>query len=412
MRVVLGLRSALCVAVLAVGPGCSFGPKAIEKTHGRYAESVRRVEEEQLLRRIVLLRYNETPVGLDIGNIAAQYELTAGAEARPFFIAPNPSNSNIVFRTFTAILPDATLGGANRPTVTMTPDTDGASVRRFLTPINLDTLTFLTQAGWPIDTVTRVWVERMNGVPNGAGAGAPGGDDVPDDGRFRRATELLRAAKRQELAAIRVEDRVTPVGGLVPAGAVTPAAQVEAAKGGMEFRPQGDGTQWALTRNERKLVVEVSPGAEDSSEMVELASLLNLTPGRPRYDIVVANHGGPDPVRFPTAPADTLRVVPRSTAQAMSFLANGVEVPAEHACAGVVPNLGSIGLTDGLFTVHTCAGHKPPPTAFVAVGYRGHWYYIDDRDHVSKTTFALMFHLSRLDFSRDAPRGRRLRTRA
>ena len=50
-------------------------------------------------------------VGLDVANIAAQYELAAGAEARPFFIAPNPSNSNIVFRTFTSILPDVTLTG-------------------------------------------------------------------------------------------------------------------------------------------------------------------------------------------------------------------------------------------------------------------------------------------------------------
>ncbi|HEX4613230.1 MAG TPA: hypothetical protein VH092_33900 [Urbifossiella sp.] len=398
---------AVCALVLAAAAGgCSFGPKAIEKTHGRYAESVRKVEEEQLLRKIVLLRYNESPVGLDLSTIAAQSEIGASAEARPFFIAPNPSNSNIVFRTFTSILPDAAVNGSNRPTVTMTPDTDGASVRRFLAPITLDTLTFIVQSGWPVDNVMRVWVERMNGVPNGVGASGPADRDGPtDDGRFRRAADLLQSAKRRELATIRVEERAVPVGGPLPAGAVTAAAVVDAARGGLEFKPAGDGKEWALTRTERKLVVEVSPGAEHSPEMVEISQLLNLSPGRSRYEVGVANRGSPDPALFPAPPADEVRVVPRSTAQAAYFLANGVEVPAAHACAGLVTNPDTAPLTQGLFAVHSCGGHKPPATAFVAVRYRGYWYYIDDRDHASKTTFALMFHLSRLDFTRDPPRG-------
>ena len=55
-------------------------------------------------------------------------------------------------------------------------------------------------------------------------------------------------------------------------------------------------------------------------------------------------------------------------------------------------------LTRGLFEVHACKGHKPPPTAYAAIKNRGYWYYIDDRDQVSKTTLALVLQLSRLDF--------------
>ena len=55
-------------------------------------------------------------------------------------------------------------------------------------------------------------------------------------------------------------------------------------------------------------------------------------------------------------------------------------------------------MTAGLFTVHTCKGHKPPATAYVAVKYRDYWYYVNDRDQASKTTFALTLELSRLDF--------------
>ena len=53
-----------------------------------------------------------------VPSIAAQYELAGGAEERPFFIAPNPSNSNVIFRTFTSVLPDLNVSGANRPTIT------------------------------------------------------------------------------------------------------------------------------------------------------------------------------------------------------------------------------------------------------------------------------------------------------
>jgi hypothetical protein len=62
-------------------------------------------------------------------------------------------------------------------------------------------------------------------------------------------------------------------------------------------------------------------------------------------------------------------------------------------------------VTRGLFEVHSCKGIKPPPEAYVAVRYRGWWFYIDDRDQASKATFALMLGISRLDLGRQRPGG-------
>ena len=92
--------------ILALG-GCSFGPKVLERTHGRYNESIRHVEEEELLRNIVLLRYAEPTSRLNIQSITAQYELSGQAEARPFFNTPTPafSSSYILFKKFSTILP-------------------------------------------------------------------------------------------------------------------------------------------------------------------------------------------------------------------------------------------------------------------------------------------------------------------
>jgi hypothetical protein len=388
-------------------PGCAFGPKVLERTHGPYNESIQLVYEEQLLRNIVHLRYNEGPHNLDVSAIAAQYELSGQAEARPFFIAPNPSNSNVIFKTFTAILPDVLACGANRPTLTLTPADDSDAVRQFLTPIPSETMVFLVQTGWPASSILRLWVERLNGVPNAVGASGPPRGLVPDFARFQRIAELAQIAQDRELMSLVHDDRFKEVSGPLPAEAVTAAAVVEAAKNGLEYRPQADGKRWVLVRRERRLALQINPAGAGSPEIAELTALLNLVPGQPRYDLV-AQAGVPDPLYQPGPPSAAIRFAPRATAEVYAYLSNGVEVPVEHLnCGLVTPPAGAGGevfdgreVTRGLFEVHACKGHKPPKDAYVAIKYRGYWYYLDDRDAQSKATFALMLQLSRLDFGK------------
>lgn len=250
-------RSALplgfvCGFALALG-GCAFGPKALERTHGRYNEAVRLVHEEQLLRNLVHMRYNEVPAALDVSAIATQYELSGQAEARPFFLAPNPSN--VIFKTFTAILPDIQGGGSNRPTITFNPVDDAAAIRQFLTPIPQDTLVLLTETGWPVATVLRLWVDRLNGVPNAAPVGTPRPSEVADAARFHRMAELCQIAHDRDLMAIRTEEHAAELSGPLPVESVTAAALVEAAKNGLEYRPRPDGKSWVVVRKSRRLDV-------------------------------------------------------------------------------------------------------------------------------------------------------------
>jgi hypothetical protein len=412
--VVAGWRRHWPLAVLCVLPlclaagGCSFGPRVLEQTHGRYYESVRLVDEEELLRNLIHLRYNEFPLSLNVSSIAAQYELSGQAEARPFFLAPNPSNSNVIFKTFTAILPDLLVQGANRPTITLLPGSESETIREFLTPIPAETLAFLSETSWPVSTIARLWIERLNGVPNAVTASGPQRGVISEFARFLRIVELLQIAQDGELAFIHTEERFQEAGAPLPAEAVTAAAEVEAAKNGMQYRASEDGKSRVLVRRHRQMVLEVNPGAESSPVVAELTALLNLVPGLRRYDVLVGQVS--DPLKYPREPSDKLRVMPRSTAQVYFYLANGVEVPLEHLNCGLVqPQVDAEGnvfdgreLTRGLFEVHVCKGakHKPPASAYVAVKYRGYWYYIDDADQASKTTLALMIQLSRLDFTR------------
>jgi hypothetical protein len=179
----------------------------------------------------------------------------------------------------------------------------------------------------------------------------------------------------------------------------------------MEYRPRDDGKSWVLVRKERRLVVDVVPAALGSPELNEIAALLNLRPGLSRYEVVIAPGIVPDPFLFPAPPRTDLELSTRSTAQVWFYLANGVEVPPEHLAEGVaIAPVGPDGVlfdsrvvTEGLFTVHSCTGHKPPATAYVAIKHRGYWFYIDDRDQPSKATLGLVLGISRLDFARQQP---------
>ncbi len=386
--------------------GCAFGPKQLERTHALYSEAVRTVDEQELLLNVVHTRYSESPRALDVASIAAQWELAASAEARPFFGTPNANNFG--FKSFIAILPAFMFASSDRPTVSMKPSLDATGVRQFLTPISGETLVFLAQSGWPVSSVMRLWVERLNGVPNASPTGGPPRDSTTDYTRFRRITDLMQVTKDRELITLHAEDRAKEMSSPIPAESVTSAAIVEAAKNNFEYRRHSDGKSWVLVKVERKLVLILTPGSEEIPEVAELRSLLNLRAGEKQFDFELVAGGVIDPALHRSEAGTTLRVQPRATAQVFGYLANGVEVPPDHVRCGLVrPITNAEGqvmdtqdVTDGLFKVHCCQGHKRPPCAYVAVKYRDYWFYIDDSDNASKESFALVLLLSRLDFKR------------
>jgi hypothetical protein len=106
-------------------------------------------------------------------------------------------------------------------------------------------------------------------------------------------------------------------------------------------------------------------------------------------------------------PYKSIHIVPRSTVQVLFYISHGVQVPACHyECGLVKPATDIFGqpfdwteVTDRLFTVHTSCQHKRPECAYAAVKYRDVWYYIDDRDVESKTTFTLMLTMTRMNMA-------------
>jgi hypothetical protein len=208
---------------------------------------------------------------------------------------------------------------------------------------------------------------------------------------------------RGELRFVREEHGVE-VGGPLPAGAVTSAAMVEAARNGFEYRQRPDQT-WVLLKRKSRLVLRVSPYAVASPEMLALCQLLHLKPGLTAYEVKVGSGEESFAVTSPPEETASIDLYPRSAVQAFYYMAHGVAVPPEHVACGVVklavePD-GTVfdwqQVTAGLFTVHSVRQHLRPKNAYVAVKYRDYWYYIDDRDADSKITFALMLTMTRVN---------------
>lgn len=393
--------STLLVASILASAGCALGPRALEKSHGMYNESFAQVDSEELLLNIVRLRYNDQPAEIEVSAIATQYEVGAQAEARPFFLAPNPAGS--VFQTFTKVLPSGAANASSRPTLSLTPIQSGETVARYMRPVTLEGVIVFAETSWPISTIFRLWLEGVNGLPNAPSASGPTRSFPPEYAQFLRATQLLQTIQDLGELTFRTGEEDVP-GDPIPADQVTGADLVEARKSGSEYRLSPDGKSWRLVRRVRKLYLDLSPNALATPEYAEFTQLLNLKPGLTRYEVTQSTVGFIE-TKPGAPPSEKINLVPRSLIQVLYYISHGVEVPCDHLASGLAKVTLEAGgrvydwrqVTDGLFTVKAVCQKKRPACAAVAVSHRGYWFYIDDTDHATKSTFNLLRPARRLD---------------
>lgn len=420
------------MVVLFAAPGCGFGPKMLCRTRLPYNEAVKTTSEEQLLLNIVRLRYSDNPSSIAVSNIAAQFELAKKLQLVPFFTSAAAGDFG-GYRG--SLLPGAELDGADRPTLSLTPQDETEFARRLFTPLTLKGTVYLAQTTWPISTVFRLYLENLNWVPNAQNASGPTPDrftNSPDYEEFQRGVAALRRLQAANKVAILLEEHEERVGGTVPGALVTPRDLVEAAKANHELKPDDevdspDGKEdekdpkqpvkkrdpknvpWSLTRKKETPYLYVSPDAADSPDWQEFCRVFKVKQGEKKYEIEVTKLT-PFPVAYPAEGVKVLDLETRSLLQVLYFLAHGVEVPAEHVCAGQARMTldvdGSVFDYDrvlgGLFKVYSVKCKRRPPHAAVAIQYHDYWYYIDERDHDSRATFALVLHMSRVELGQTA----------
>jgi len=97
--------------------------------------------------------------------------------------------------------------------------------------------------------------------------------------------------------------------------------------------------------------------------------------------------------------------------QVLFFVAQGVAIPPAHRAAGIVRvttdqdgvEFDWQRVLQGLLKVKWASGDEPPPNAYVAIPYKGYWFYVDATDHDSKSTFSFLLGVSRMELTTRTP---------
>jgi hypothetical protein len=154
-----------------------------------------------------------------------------------------------------------------------------------------------------------------------------------------------------------------------------------------ETAPEAGGTP--------RIALQLNDATAAQPEAAELLKLLGLAAGHARYPVtyqVVEGDAG-------AAGLDHLEVETRSLLGVLFFLAQAVETPEEDVRAGRVTITRTptgeafdwTAVTRELMRVRSATA--PPARTAAQVRYRGSWFYIDDADLSSKSTFTLLTQL-------------------
>jgi hypothetical protein len=366
------------------------GPTVLRTNRAAYNVATQQSASEQLLLNMVRLKYREPMLFLQIGSIASHFNYSANAS---------------VSGTFPEAAADTHAAGlgagvSEQPTLTYTPLDGKAFANRILTETDMGTFTLLVRGGWNIDTLMRLMVERLGPLRNYPSASEDGEPATPYE-RFLEVTRRWRECQRAGgLRFLRLPGAPVTVADGVPAEEVTVSSIVAAGEAGYTLQAKEDGRYALQASGAPSLVVEVA--YPDAATADRADALLGVEPERTvRGDgavverlCLVASHRYYG--RDREAGANEVPIQLRSYSDLLYYVAQGIEVPEEHEAKGLTKvyvdaagrPVDRRGFTQDLLDVQS--GALPPAEAFVAVPYRGRWFYIADADAASKDAFALL----------------------
>ena len=151
------------LACLAIAGCTNFGAKQVPADQFDYNKAIARSMQEQMLPNVVRLHYFKAPVFLAVSSVLTQYawQGTVGvAGQQGFSIGGGLQAPGFVGGTASALY-------SERPTITFLPIEGDDFSRRLMTPIPLDFVFALSEAGYPTDLLGSWWgIGRINDVQN------------------------------------------------------------------------------------------------------------------------------------------------------------------------------------------------------------------------------------------------------
>jgi len=331
------LRRRGAALLLLCLPGCSsIGPATVPRDRVDYIGAVSESWKEQTLLNVVRLRYGDAPTFFDVSSVISSYafqgQVLAAGGAGPI--------SSETFATFGA---NATY--IDKPTISYAPLSGDKFTKSLLRPIPPSAIFQLIQAGYPADAVLMMTARAINGVYNRYSLGGNPRDADPE---FYPLLDALRRLQMSESVSLRTE------------------------KEGAD-----DVTTLIISRN------ELSPEVRRDIEFV--VKTLNLKPGK-NNELTIT---------FGALPKNNaeIAILSRSMLEILLEVSIGIDVPDQDIALGRTGQPGRRADAENprdrpFVRIHSSAAQ--PPDAYAAVRYRGEWYWIDDRDYLSKRVFTFL----------------------
>ena len=312
-----------------------IGPDIIQASGNDYNIAIQRTIDEQLLLNLIRLKYHDSPFFLEVNSVSSQFKLnTETGLSATFKEQQIPESVGL----------SGKLNFTEQPTVTYLPLQGNDFIQRLLKPISIDTILLLANSGWSIERILRLIVDDINGVPNAPNAGGPTPTVVPDFREFQSIAYLLRELQTQ------------------------------------------NAVNFVYDNNKKASLVFNN----DDKKVNVLKKKLKLSDSK-KYELI--NGKGLDTVNN-----ESIILSTRSFLGVMYYLSHSVEVPDIDKTSGKVTiTYDEFGnefswseLTQNLFKIKSTPNNTD---IAISTNYRDTWFYIDDRDLDSKTTFSLLMQL-------------------
>lgn len=341
-----------CLIAVIVLTGCtSLGPNVIRQEQRPYNEALVFSWKEQLLLNLVRLKYRDDPYFIEVTGITSNHSINLSTSAEIKFPHTSRHASNV----------KAGASYTNQPVITYVPLQGPAYVKKLLSPVPLKMILALANSGWSIERVLDICVQEINGVYNAVSAAGPTPSILPEYKEFEYLAHNLRTLQMANLLVTGDDPNYDPL------------------------------AHESLVDPGKDLYLKIRRDRGYEQVIREVLETLKLDPNAEMYKFSTNAMSCDSPCK--------IKIMPRTFIGVLYYLSQAVQVPQEHIDAGLV-------------TVTMCADGRPcdwseiigedmriysscnePFCVAVKVCYGGYWFYIDDRDLSSKSTFMLLSKL-------------------
>lgn len=343
-------HAALTVCLLAgLFNGCTIvGPEAVHSGRLSYNEAIIQTDNQQMLLLAVRGRYGERSNLLSVDSITANVTVRANAGVEAGVGDSDNYAGNLVPIS-------AGVSYEENPTISYSPVGGEQYAHELMSPVSVTSLAQFTSNLVDPAPVYYALVSSINGIYNPDFLNLADAHDERFDRVVRNMTKLSRAHRLNWVQDPRGKDRFSIV------------------------------------------ISHYSPDYTD--EVSELLTLLGL--GTTKHDS--ARIALPVSLALDGRNTGGIGITTRSVYQLLEILSGAVEVPEQDKASGVAVNYPAPGSVGKHLHVHF--SKSKPDHAFVAVRYRDGWYYIDEKDRISKQYFRLLATLLSINIAENAGRG-------